>query len=99
MPTLVVETSSDSVNEGQAVRLQCHAPGRPDVELHWRREDGASLSSSATEQRGILTIMQTQPSDSGTYICSTGQPGDDNVIDSSPVHLTVTPSLRMLFHQ
>uniref|UniRef100_A0A9J2P054 Basement membrane proteoglycan n=1 Tax=Ascaris lumbricoides TaxID=6252 RepID=A0A9J2P054_ASCLU len=93
LPTLVVETSSDSVNEGQAVRLQCHAPGRPDVELHWRREDGASLSSSATEQRGILTIMQTQPSDSGTYICSTGQPGDDNVIDSSPVHLTVTPSL------
>ncbi|VDM28519.1 unnamed protein product [Toxocara canis] len=95
LPTPTVEVSSESVGEGQPVRLQCHVPGRPDVQLHWRREDGSPLSAIATDQRGILTIMRTEPSDSGAYICSSGEPGDEDAVESAPVYLTVTPNARM----
>ncbi|VDM50966.1 unnamed protein product [Toxocara canis] len=97
VPTPTVEVSSESVGEGQPVRLQCHVPGRPDVQLHWRREDGSPLSAIATDQRGILTIMRTEPSDSGAYICSSGEPGDEDAVEYAPVYLTVTPNAPTLF--
>lgn len=76
--------------------MQCHVPGRPDLELKWRRDDDKPLSTSAIEQRGTLTIMRTEPSDSGAYICSTVVTNGENAIHSSPIHLTVTSTKRML---
>lgn len=95
MPTPTVEVSSESVGGGQPIRLQCNVHGRPDVQLHWRREDGSPLSATATDQRSILTIMRTEPSDSGAYVCSSGEPGDEDAVESAPVYLTVTPNARM----
>uniref|UniRef100_A0A0M3KDM2 Basement membrane proteoglycan n=1 Tax=Anisakis simplex TaxID=6269 RepID=A0A0M3KDM2_ANISI len=91
-PTPTVEISSDTVVEGQAVRLTCHIPNRPEINLYWKRQDGSPLPSDAVELRGTLTIMQTKSSDSGAYVCATGHPDDYDTLsaESMPIHLTVT---------
>lgn len=94
--TPVVEASAETVSEGQPVRLQCQFPGKPDVQLNWRREDGNSLPSSAVEQRGTLTIIRTELSDSGIYICSAGESDDEKAVDSPPIRLSVKSSTRTL---
>lgn len=91
----VVDASSDSVNEGAPVRFRCYVPGMPGAQLEWRREDGNALNDEATDENGILTIMQTKASDTGSYICSAKPPDAGSPVDSSPLHLNVVPTPRM----
>lgn len=91
----IVDASSDSVNEGAPVRFRCYVPGVSGAQLEWRREDGNALNDEATDENGILTIMQTKASDAGAYICSAKSSDGGNPIDSSPIHLNVVPTPRM----
>lgn len=92
----VVNTEREVVNEGENVVLRCEMPTKIDnVELHWRREDGAEFGYGTTDENGVLTIQRVQQSDAGAYICS-AEPQNGGTRQDSPItYLIVNPNSRM----
>lgn len=73
--------------------FRCNVPGDPDAELHWRKEDGEQFRNEITDDEGVLTITDVQPSDAGAYICTADDP--DGPIESPLVYLIVNPRICM----
>ncbi|XP_041367712.1 fibroblast growth factor receptor-like 1 [Gigantopelta aegis] len=61
----------ESINEGQSIKLDCNAKGRPKPKIHWRKNgeklhmDGARIKARKYE----LKLHELAGSDSGNYTC------------------------------
>ncbi|XP_069467045.1 basement membrane-specific heparan sulfate proteoglycan core protein isoform X3 [Ambystoma mexicanum] len=67
-PAVRIESSSESVVEGQTVELNCIVTGQAQPTITWHRAGGA-LSSNHQVSGSRLRILQASPADSGEYIC------------------------------
>lgn len=70
------KTSSDTtVNEGEDATLVCHATGRPEPTIIWKREDGKafhvkSTKRMVTEYHGeFLVLHRVRRKDMGAFLC------------------------------
>ncbi|KAG8431338.1 hypothetical protein GDO86_019022 [Hymenochirus boettgeri] len=62
-----IESSSERVEVGQTVELNCLAD--PGTVVTWHRSSGLPLSSNHQVSGSRLRILQASPADSGIYIC------------------------------
>lgn len=95
--TPVVSPPSQTVDVGVPARFECNVPGNDDAELHWRKEDGSPLGYGVTDEHGVLTFSNVQPSDAGAYVCSAEATEGEGAIDSSPAYLNINPTERMSY--
>ncbi|XP_069096158.1 basement membrane-specific heparan sulfate proteoglycan core protein isoform X2 [Pleurodeles waltl] len=63
-----IESSSETVVEGQNVELNCIVTGQSTPTITWHRAGGA-LASNHQVLGSRLRILQASPADSGEYIC------------------------------
>uniref|UniRef100_A0A0B7ATX1 Basement membrane-specific heparan sulfate proteoglycan core protein n=1 Tax=Arion vulgaris TaxID=1028688 RepID=A0A0B7ATX1_9EUPU len=74
---VVVRRTNITAVIGQSEQLVCYAEGNNEVILIWSRDGG--LPFGASQENGILTLTNIQPSYAGTYVCTgrtpTGIPG------------------------
>ncbi|XP_075461950.1 basement membrane-specific heparan sulfate proteoglycan core protein isoform X3 [Ascaphus truei] len=63
-----IQTSADSVVEGQPLELNCVVVGRPQAAVTWHRPD-AAFSSNHQISGSRLRIVQASTADSGEYVC------------------------------
>lgn len=82
-----IDPPSQTVNVNDPSYIRCWVPENPHAELIWRKKHG-HLSTDASQVEGILTIPQTQESDTGEYICST-RGTDGSAIDSPPARIDI----------
>ncbi|XP_075211994.1 terribly reduced optic lobes isoform X4 [Lycorma delicatula] len=95
---LTIDPPEYTGSAGETVRLQCLSPSI-DYTVSWSRSDNQPFQSSVTDQNGILTIYNANPSDSGIYICtgrtvSTGSKQDAQAIVSIQPYRS-PPSVRL----
>ncbi|KAM4703219.1 basement membrane-specific heparan sulfate proteoglycan core protein [Rhinophrynus dorsalis] len=69
-----IESSSQTMEEGQTIDLNCVAEGHPGAVVTWHRSGGHPLASNHQVSGSRMRINQASPADSGVYICrvSTG---------------------------
>ncbi|XP_044138378.1 basement membrane-specific heparan sulfate proteoglycan core protein isoform X4 [Bufo gargarizans] len=67
-PTILVESPSSAVSEGQTVVLNCVVEGQTHQEVSWYRQ-GQPLSENHQVSGSRLRILKASPQDSGEYIC------------------------------
>ncbi|KAM5132244.1 basement membrane-specific heparan sulfate proteoglycan core protein [Mantella aurantiaca] len=67
-PLVRIEPSSDTVQEGQTVELNCVVASYPQAVVTWHRPDGP-LSPNHQVYGTRLRILQASSSDSGEYVC------------------------------
>nr|XP_033778769.1 basement membrane-specific heparan sulfate proteoglycan core protein isoform X4 [Geotrypetes seraphini] len=67
-PPVRIESSSNSITEGQSIELNCVVAGQSRPTVMWYRPGGA-LSSNHQVQGPRLRIVQATVADSGEYIC------------------------------
>ncbi|MEE6482445.1 hypothetical protein FKM82_013243 [Ascaphus truei] len=68
IPTIKIESSPDSVAEGQTVVLNCVVDDHTQQDVIWYRPD-RQLSPNHQVSGSRLRIVQASPADSGEYIC------------------------------
>ncbi|CAL4146529.1 unnamed protein product, partial [Meganyctiphanes norvegica] len=71
-PPIVLDgsSSSQSIMEGSAGKLECYAEGVPEPSITWLREDRSTLPSGEPQANGnLLLIHAAQTSDHGVYLC------------------------------
>ncbi|XP_025082607.1 basement membrane-specific heparan sulfate proteoglycan core protein-like isoform X8 [Pomacea canaliculata] len=72
---------------GSNVQLECYTKGNADVQLIWSRQGG--LPPGSSQDGGILTVPNIQPSYAGNYVCTgTDQSGS---IGTATAVVTVIP--------
>ncbi|KAM8927903.1 basement membrane-specific heparan sulfate proteoglycan core protein [Pelodytes ibericus] len=64
-----IESSSQSVEEGQAVEFNCVVDGHPDASVTWLKSGGRPLSANHQVSGSRMRINQASPADSGEYVC------------------------------
>lgn len=84
-----IDTPTKTVVKGEMAELRCHISRITDVELHWRREDGNSLTNNSIDEGGTLIIPNAQETDAGAYICYATNTINGQRVDSAPAHLYV----------
>ena len=73
---------------GQTARLECYSEDTTNrVVLLWSRQN-AGLPPRSSQDEGILTIPNVQPSYSGNYVC-TGTDTDTGIVDTGITRLDV----------
>ncbi|XP_075696695.1 basement membrane-specific heparan sulfate proteoglycan core protein [Rhinoderma darwinii] len=102
VPTLKIESSSNSVAEGQTLELNCVVSGSQIAAVTWQRK-GQPLSPNHQVLGSRLRIVQASVADSGEYICrvSSGAVTRQATITVTithgmgPVHTGITPTIRI----
>ncbi len=61
-------TSNFMIQQGGTIQVMCNASGDPEPVVHWVRLD-SSLSATATDSNGLLSIPNFSSSDNGIYVC------------------------------
>eukprot|EP00079_Xenopus_tropicalis_P037485 XP_017951256.1 PREDICTED: basement membrane-specific heparan sulfate proteoglycan core protein [Xenopus tropicalis] len=64
-----IESSSETVELGQTIELNCLAEGHPGAVVTWHRSGGLPLPSNHQVSGSRMRILQASPADSGIYIC------------------------------
>ncbi|VDK56964.1 unnamed protein product, partial [Anisakis simplex] len=90
---LEIDRPQQTVTVNETAQIRCWLPGRPDVHLSWRRENGY-ISDGASDVDGLLTISRVQLSDEGTYYCFTDNIHSGQIVYSPPALIRVqTPAV------
>ena len=88
-PHISTQPEDVTVGQGTSVSLNCEAESYGDTFYHWQRVDGEVDTSRAS---GInnkqLTIINTVPSDTGSYVCVTRNQDGETI--SREAIITVT---------
>ncbi|KAM4652668.1 basement membrane-specific heparan sulfate proteoglycan core protein [Discoglossus pictus] len=69
VPSVHIEPSSRSVEEGQTLELNCVINGLPGAVVTWMRSGGRPLARNHQVSDSRMRILQASPADSGEYIC------------------------------
>ncbi|VDK55937.1 unnamed protein product [Anisakis simplex] len=87
-PALMIDPSSQTVNENEPAQFKCWVPGVLACELTWHHEYiGGPLPYGVYQSGGILKIPRAQLHDAGNYICTASN--QYGIGQSPPAHLTV----------
>ena len=82
---------------GQTARLECYSEAPSDrVLLLWSRQN-AGLPPRSSQEEGILSIPNVQPSYSGNYVC-TGTDTNTGIINTSVTRLDVQEGQESKFN-
>ena len=88
-PVISKQPEDVTVMQGTSVTLQCEAESYGDTIYQWQRVDGELDTSRAsgvnTKQ---LTIVNSVPSDSGSYVCVTSNQDGETVSREAAVTVT-----------
>ena len=89
-PPVISEQPEDvAVMQGTSVTLQCEAESYGDTIYQWQRVDGElDTSRSSGVNTKQLTIVNTVPSDSGSYVCITSNQDGETVSREAAVTVT-----------
>ncbi|WAR15211.1 PGBM-like protein, partial [Mya arenaria] len=88
--TIIVRQTKYVVVAGDTARLECYAEDGSDrITLFWSRSTG--LPVGATQNNGILTIPNVQPSYAGKYVC-TGTDSETGIYSTAEAFLEVDVS-------
>ncbi|XP_041377591.1 basement membrane-specific heparan sulfate proteoglycan core protein-like isoform X3 [Gigantopelta aegis] len=88
---IVVRQTRVTAIVGQTVTLECYSEHGGDVLLVWSRER-LGLPAGSTQDNGVLTLPNVQPSYSGNYICKGTTPAGK--IASGRTVLTIEPDIH-----
>ncbi|BFZ23346.1 hypothetical protein BsWGS_26385 [Bradybaena similaris] len=83
---VVVRRTNITAVIGQSEQLVCYAEGNNEVILVWSREGGLPLGAS--QENGVLTLSNIQPSYAGSYICTGRTPA--GIVGTATARITVT---------
>ncbi|XP_012944719.1 basement membrane-specific heparan sulfate proteoglycan core protein [Aplysia californica] len=87
---VIVRRTNITAVIGETEQLICYAEGSNQVNLIWSREGG--LPIGATQENGILTLSNIQPSYRGTYVCTGATPS--GIIGRATARVTIIGEAR-----
>lgn len=96
-PSFIVELTTTTVSQGEVVKLECKATGKPAPEIRWFKEDKEIKKSahveisSTSDGTQILLIKNADVADAGKYKCEAkNKAGASKTVASLDVKSNVT---------